>query len=55
MQRSICRYLAAVSLLILWRSGDISGRPRYGGTLRVEMRESVGNLNPLEWPANGAA
>jgi peptide/nickel transport system substrate-binding protein len=46
------RCLAAVSLLVLWGSGEINARPRYGGTLRVEMLESIRSMNPDEWPAN---
>jgi peptide/nickel transport system substrate-binding protein len=52
MQRSIYRYLAAVSLVLLYRAGVVHGRPHYGGTLRVEMRSAVGSLNPAEWPSN---
>jgi peptide/nickel transport system substrate-binding protein len=52
MQRSICRFLAAASLLICWRAGEVAGRPHYGGTLRVEMRETVRSLDPDDKPAN---
>jgi peptide/nickel transport system substrate-binding protein len=52
MQRFLCRCLAAVSLLVFWGAGEINGRPRYGGTLRVEMLETVGSLSPVQWPAN---
>lgn len=49
MQRFIYRSLAAVSLLICWRAVEVDGRPRYGGTLRVEMQEVVHSLDPAEW------
>jgi ABC-type transport system substrate-binding protein len=53
MQRFICQFLAAASLLVAWQAGQIFGRPRYGGVLRVEMHETLSNLDPGEWPANG--
>jgi peptide/nickel transport system substrate-binding protein len=53
MQRFICQFLAAASLLAAWQTGQIFGRPRYGGVLRIEMHETVRSLDPAEWPANG--
>ena len=52
MQRFICQFLAVASLLICWRAGEVAGRPHYGGTLRVEMRETVRSLDPAEKPAS---
>ena len=48
MQRSLFRFLAAVSLLAL--RADAVERPRYGGTLRVEMQAAVRRLDPAEAP-----
>jgi peptide/nickel transport system substrate-binding protein len=53
MQRFICRFIAAASLLAAWQIGQAFGRPRYGGVLRIEMHETVSSLDPAEWPANG--
>ncbi|MBN1570323.1 MAG: hypothetical protein JXA73_20950 [Acidobacteria bacterium] len=39
-------------MLIGLRAGDAAGRPRYGGTLRVQMQESVRSLAPDENPAS---
>ncbi len=39
-------WLAAISLLAL--AGTAAARPRYGGTLRVEMRAGVAALDPSE-------
>ncbi len=52
MQRFICQFLAAASLMIFLQPGEIAGRPRYGGTLRVEMWETVRSLDPAEWPVS---
>jgi peptide/nickel transport system substrate-binding protein len=52
MRHTIFRLLAAVSLLSAWQAAGASGRPRYGGTLRVEVRESVRSLNPAECPGD---
>ena len=48
MRRSLFRFLAAVSLLAL--RADAVERPRYGGTLRVEMQAAVRRLDPAEAP-----
>jgi peptide/nickel transport system substrate-binding protein len=52
MQRFICQFLAVASLLIGWRAGEVAARPRYGGTLRVEMLETVRSLDPAEKSAS---
>lgn len=31
---------------------DAARRPRYGGTLRVDMREAVRSLDPSDWPSD---
>jgi peptide/nickel transport system substrate-binding protein len=54
MRHSTFRFLVAVSLLTCWLAGVTVGRPRYGGTLRVEMREVVRNLDPADWFADAA-
>ncbi len=46
------RLLAVLSLLFALTGIDASSRPRYAGTLRVEMRESVRTLDPGDWPAD---
>jgi peptide/nickel transport system substrate-binding protein len=53
MQRFIFRFLAIASLLIAFQS-HVLGRPRYGGVLRIEIHETLGNLDPADWAANGA-
>ncbi len=50
MRRISYRLLAAASLLIGSTWTDAATRPRYGGTLRVEMREAVRTLDPGDWP-----
>ncbi len=54
MRRISCRLLAAISLLAGLRDNEAAARPRYGGTLRIEMRETVRNLDPAEWPADAS-
>ncbi len=55
MRRSFLRYLAAVSLAALpVRLGAVE-RPRYGGTLRVEMQAAARALDPAESPRRLAA
>ncbi|HWQ56929.1 MAG TPA: ABC transporter substrate-binding protein [Bryobacteraceae bacterium] len=39
---------AVLSLLALTQTAGAAGRPRYGGTLRVEMRATVAALDPTE-------
>ncbi len=48
MQRFICRFLAAASLLAGWRAGEVFARPRYGGVLRIETHESARSLDPAD-------
>ncbi len=52
MRLIVCRLLALTSLLGGWQTAKVESRPRYGGTLRVEMRERVRTLNPAEWPGD---
>lgn len=52
MKRIACCLLAAISWLALPAWGGV--RPRYGGTLRVAMAESLGSLDPAE-PGNAVA
>src|SRR5882724_8547972 len=46
MKRIACFLLAAISWLALPAWGGV--RPRYGGTLRVAMAESLASLDPAE-------
>ena len=51
------RFRAAAPLLFLIVvltavAATPSTRPRYGGVLRVQMRERVASLDPRQWPAN---
>lgn len=66
MKRIVCPLLVGnslgVALLALLALGAASGtakaepstRPQRGGTLRVQMREAIGNLDPRQWPASPA-
>ncbi|HET9401611.1 MAG TPA: ABC transporter substrate-binding protein [Candidatus Acidoferrales bacterium] len=51
MKRICSTRLAIVSsvALALAACAYTSSRPRYGGTLRVEMRERVNSMNPRDW------
>ena len=52
MKRIACCLLAAISWLTWPAWGGV--RPRYGGTLRVTMTESLGSLDPAQ-DGNAAA
>jgi len=49
--RSHCLSLLPILLLLLISAVNAATRPRYGGTLRVEMSAAIRSLDPLEWPA----
>jgi len=49
------RLFAALSLLVGLGAMVAEGRPRYGGTLRVEMREAVRSIDPGDWPPDAQA
>jgi len=50
MRRFAWRFLAAASLIALaWRA-PAESRPRYGGTLVVELHDSLTLTDPGEWP-----
>jgi len=51
MRRSRCRYLAIASLLLAAAALMAVTRPRYGGTLRVQIQAELSSLEPAEWPA----
>lgn len=51
MRRSVFRFLAVVSLLLAASIAQAATRPRYGGTLRVEMREAPTSFAPPQNPA----
>jgi peptide/nickel transport system substrate-binding protein len=48
MRLTLWQSAAALSLIVLVRPAAAVRRPRYGGTLRVEMRASLANLDPSE-------
>jgi peptide/nickel transport system substrate-binding protein len=50
MRRIGLRLIAASSVLLVAAHADATTRPHYGGTLRTEMRASVGSLDPREMP-----
>lgn len=52
MRRIGLRLLAASSLLLVAAPGGATTRPHYGGTLRIEMRASVGSLDPRQIPSD---
>lgn len=41
-----------ICVLLFPVTAAASLRPRYGGTLRVQMSERVASINPLQWPAD---
>jgi peptide/nickel transport system substrate-binding protein len=59
MKRTASHFLAAASvaglLLLAAARVESARRPRYGGTLRVEMHAAVPSLDPADWPADPAA
>jgi ABC-type transport system substrate-binding protein len=50
MRHSAYRYLAASSLALAAVLGRAATRPRYGGTLRLEVQATVASLHPPERP-----
>lgn len=49
MRRTLYRSIAAISAIAILASAGIAARrPRYGGTLRVEMAESMQSIDPIE-------
>lgn len=48
MPPTIWRFAAVLSLLALAHTAGAARRPRYGGTLRVEMRAAISALDPAE-------
>jgi len=55
MRRSLSRLLAAASVAALAEPVAAVERPRYGGTLRVEMQAAARTLDPAEAPERLAA
>ena len=60
MRRTVLAFLVVVSALLWTASSALAGaraatRPRYGGTLRVEMRARVASLDPREMPVSSPA
>jgi ABC-type transport system substrate-binding protein len=54
MRRIGFHFLAAASVLLAASSAGTATRPRYGGTLRVEMHARVASLDLREWPSDPA-
>ncbi len=54
MRHTAFRSLAGISLLLLAMPLLSARRPRYGGTLRVEIGAAVASLDPVVPPANAA-
>ena len=50
MRRFAWRFLAAASLILLARYAPAESRPHYGGTLVVELHDSIALTDPGEWP-----
>jgi ABC-type transport system substrate-binding protein len=46
MRRSVSRWLAALSAIALGLPDPAAARPRYGGTLRIQVRESIAAIEP---------
>jgi len=52
MKPTSSAWFAAASLLLSLASANAEPRPRYGGTLRVEMTAVLNNLDPAEIPTD---
>jgi len=52
MKPTVSAWLAAVSAFLALAILKAENRPRYGGTLRVEMSATLNNLDPAEIPAD---
>src|SRR5690349_16634508 len=50
MRRFVCRFLAAANLIALATYALAESRPRYGGTLTVELHDSLTLTDPADWP-----
>ena len=50
MRRFAWRFLAAASLTILAATAVAELRPRYGGTLVIELHDSLALTDPADWP-----
>lgn len=55
MRHTVCRSLAAISLALAAGAARAATRPRYGGSLRVEVRASLDSLDPAKEDATEAA
>jgi hypothetical protein len=54
MKPTASAWIAAASAFLAIASLKAESRPRYGGTLRVEMTAALNNLDPAEIPADPA-
>ena len=52
MKRTICRFLAALSLVSAALASGPATRPRYRGTLRMEVQAAIPSLDPSDWPTD---
>jgi peptide/nickel transport system substrate-binding protein len=52
MKLSRFQFLAASSAVFLAVAAHAATRPRYGGTLRVELQAQISSLDPTAWPEN---
>jgi peptide/nickel transport system substrate-binding protein len=50
MRRFAWRFLAAASLTVLAAPAIAESRPRYGGTMVIELLDSLTLTDPAEWP-----
>jgi peptide/nickel transport system substrate-binding protein len=48
MRHTVSAWIAAISLALVCVSADGGRRPRYGGTLRLDLRAQVRNLEPAD-------
>jgi len=55
MRLSRFQFLAASSAAFLAVTAQAATRPRYGGTLRVELQAQVSSLDPAAWPEDAAS
>jgi len=52
MRRTVSRSTAAISCLLVVASLNAARRPRYGGTLRIDVSEAISSLDPADVPAD---
>jgi peptide/nickel transport system substrate-binding protein len=55
MKLSHFQFLAASSAVFLAVAAKTATRPRYGGTLRVELQAQISSLDPAAWPEDAVS